>query len=107
MNQPTEATEEQVKAWMLARLGECMKITPHGAVSFTLKADNFAPSPRVQAVCYNSYLGHSDESASVEGAITNFRKKAGQHTPEELAVIKRAEAKALLAEAEKLESATI
>ena len=92
---------------MLARLDECLKITPHGAVSFDLKADNFGVVPRVMSRCYNSYIGHTDEYNNVQESITAFRKKAGQHTPDELAIIKRAEAKALLAEADKLEAATL
>lgn len=100
-------TEDQVKVWMLARLAECLKITPHGAVSFTLKADNFGSTPRVMMGCYNAYIGHSEESTDAQESITNFRQKSGQHTAPELAIIKRNQAVTLLAEAEKLESATL
>lgn len=100
----TEITEDQVKAWMLARLAECIKITPRGPVQFEVKANNFASGLLVVAQCYNESIGHGRESESVEIAFASFREKAGQYAPKELAKKKRNEAARLIAEAEQLET---
>ena len=105
----TEITESQITEWMLARLAKVKEITPRGAISFELKADNFNPDIHRRATfrIYNDIAGHSDECGTVADAMESFRIKAGKFSPSEKARRNREHAARLLAEADALESATL